>query len=461
MNLSGYNDEENEIDEKNKKSRKVVLFSIVGCTVLLVVLLLLIIYITYLESQKLKVYIDNKQIKISDTLFQYDSNGNIEYVSIKDLAALTGYTYYNGKYGEYTEDKDSCYIKNNYEAVSFSSDSNVIKKYIFEELTEEDARKSTTDTNPDDYESLEVFEIEDSIQLKNDNLYIPWNAAKKGFNIYITIDKMKVKIYTLDTLAESYKNSVKDSTLSTKFKNKRALVDDMLIVIKDNQYGVLNLQTKEEIIGNKYDDLEYIQNTQEFIVEANGNIGLLSSKGETKITPKKEYKSIELLDLNKDLYIVEQDGKYGVLNGKGQQILLPEFDKIGIDNKDITNANNSKLLFEDIIPVSKNNKWGFYSARNKEKLLDIVYSDIGYTKTDDDPVGVKSTIVIPEEVGINGIIICLDGLYGVMDQTGKIALGCGYSKIYAETNGDETDYYCEFGKDKYKLSEAIKMNVIK
>lgn len=460
MNLSGYNDEENEIDERNKKNRKVVLFSIIGCTIILVLLLLLIIYITYLESQKLRLYINNNQVKISNTMFKFDSNGNIEYVSIKDLAALTGYTYYNGEYGEYTEDKDSCYIKNDNEAVSFSADSNIIKKYIYKDDIDKDKdNKENIDNNSEDYESMEVFEIEDIIQLKDDNLYIPFDLVKKGFNVYVTVDKMKIRFYTLDALVENYNNIVIKKGydgLSTKFKNKRALIDDMLIVTKDGQYAVLNLQNQEEIVGRKYDDLDYIQNTQEFIVKVNENVGLLSSKGETKITPNKEYKSIELLDLKKDLYIVEQNGKYGVLNGKGREILAPEFDKIGIDNKDISNANNSKLLFEDIIPVSKNNKWGFYGVNSQKMLLNELYDTIGYTKSDNDSAEIKSTIVIPKEVGIEGIIICLDGKYGIMDNTGKIVLGCVYSKIYAETNGEETEYYCEFYGDKLKLSEQIK-----
>lgn len=140
MNLLGY-DEEEENDGGNKKSRKVVLFSIIGCTILLVILLLLIVYISYLDSKKLKVYIDDKQIKISNTLFRYGNDGQIEYVSIKELASMVGYTYFNGEYGAYTEEKNSCYIQNDNESVSFVADSDVMKKYINPSIVEGDTTK--------------------------------------------------------------------------------------------------------------------------------------------------------------------------------------------------------------------------------------------------------------------------------------------------------------------------------
>ncbi len=111
MELLGYN-EEDENDSKHKKSKKILLFSIIGCTILVVILLLLIAYIINLDSKKLKLYIDEKQTKISSTLFKYDNKGNIEYISIKELAEMLGYSYLNGEYGSYTEDKNSCYIQN-------------------------------------------------------------------------------------------------------------------------------------------------------------------------------------------------------------------------------------------------------------------------------------------------------------------------------------------------------------
>ena len=209
MNLLGY-DEEEENDGGNKKSRKVVLFSISGCTILLVILLLLIVYISYLDSKKLKVYIDDKQIKISNTLFRYGNDGQIEYVSIKELASMVGYTYFNGEYGAYTEEKNSCYIQNDNESVSFVADSNVMKKYINPSIVEGDTTKketsssSTTKNTVTNTPSIEIFDIDSEVKLYDEILYLPWNLASKSFNIYIVRDGMKVKIYTLQTMATVY-----------------------------------------------------------------------------------------------------------------------------------------------------------------------------------------------------------------------------------------------------------------
>lgn len=467
MNLLGY-DEEEENDGGNKKSRKVVLFSIIGCTILLVILLLLIVYISYLDSKKLKVYIDDKQIKISNTLFRYGNDGQIEYVSIKELASMVGYTYFNGEYGAYTEEKNSCYIQNDNESVSFVADSNVMKKYINPSIVEGDTTKketsssSTTKNTVTNTPSIEIFDIDSEVKLYDEILYLPWDLASKSFNIYIVRDGMKVKIYTLQTMATVYDNKAKQlgyDGISTEFKNVRALINNMLIVVKDGQYGVLDISKNfDVIVGKKYDNLEYIQNTQEFIVTANGNVGLLSSTGQTKITPNSKYTSIELLDVQKDLYIVKQNEKYGVLNGDGKAIVPADFDKIGINNTNAIGVNNSKLLFNNLIPVEKDGKWGFYDITGNYKLK-ASYEQIGYKKQESDEASVKDTIVIPKELGVEGIIISLDGRYGVIDTEGKIIIACACSKIYASTSLGETTYYYEIGRTKANLEELISQNV--
>lgn len=466
MELLGYN-EEDENDSKHKKGKKILLFSIIGCTILVVILLLLIAYIINLDSKKLKLYIDEKQTKISSTLFKYDNKGNIEYISIKELAEMLGYSYLNGEYGSYTEDKNSCYIQNDNEIISFVADTNVIKKYINESSIKLDSEKENSTKSEDSKKeknkvSTEIFQIGNQVKLYDDILYVSWDDASTSFDSYITRDEMKIKVYTLQALANSYNKKAIElgyDKISTNFKNVRALTNDMLIVEKDKQYAVLDMSKNYEVIvGKKYDELEYIQNTQEFIVTANGNVGLLSSKGETKITPNTQYKSIELLDVRKDLYIVEQSGKYGVLNGTGKAIVPADFDRIGIEIDTAMGLSNTKLLFENLIPVKKDEKWGFYDVKGNY-VLKANYDNIGYKKQDDDDASVKDTVIIPKEIGVEGIIISLgESYYGIADSNGRIIIPCSYSKIYASSNLGETEYFYEMGENKDLLENLLRQS---
>ena len=92
----------------------------------------------------------------------------------------------------------------------------------------------------------------------------------------------------------------------------------MLVVKKGenkNIYGVIDTQGKT-ILEAKYDNITYLPNVGDFLVESNKKVGVLSKNGETKI--QIIYDSIELMDSDAGLYVVKKDNKYGVLDLQGK-----------------------------------------------------------------------------------------------------------------------------------------------
>ena len=127
--------------EKNNKNKKTVLTVLLICALLIVILVGLIVYMKYQDSLKQKVFVDNKQVAFSQNFLK--TQGNTNYINIKELSSMLGYSYQKGEYKNYTEDADSCYLRTPYEVVSMIADENTVTKYILNEKPEvtEDAKK--------------------------------------------------------------------------------------------------------------------------------------------------------------------------------------------------------------------------------------------------------------------------------------------------------------------------------
>ena len=104
---------DNSVDEKNEKIKKILKISIIVAVLLFFVILAIMLYITYMDSQQLKLYVDNKKQAISADLFVFDENNpNRVYISIQDIAKIAGYDYYNGDFKKKTEEQNKCYLNN-------------------------------------------------------------------------------------------------------------------------------------------------------------------------------------------------------------------------------------------------------------------------------------------------------------------------------------------------------------
>ena len=58
------------------------------------------------------------------------------------------------------------------------------------------------------------------------------------------------------------------SNLSEDFNDQKALVYGMLVASKEttNKYGVVDIRTNKEILSPRYNNIEFIENSKEFII---------------------------------------------------------------------------------------------------------------------------------------------------------------------------------------------------
>lgn len=92
------------------------------------------------------------------------------------------------------------------------------------------------------------------------------------------------------------------------------------------------------MLETKYDKIEYIPTTGDFLVQSNKKYGIVSSEGSTKVSIS--YDSIELMDRDKNMYLVKRDGKYGVIDINENVKISIDYDEIGMD---ISNFEKMKL----------------------------------------------------------------------------------------------------------------------
>lgn len=443
-----------QYEEKDAKLKKVIKISIILAVIALFIVLGVYMYVYYLDSQSLKLSIDSQRTAITEQTFVIDETGAV-YVAIDEFAKMTGYEFYQGEYGKYTEDKSKCYIANKNEVAGFELGSNQIYKLDPNEINA----------------NYEWYSMKEPVKLLNNKLYCLSDGIKVACNIKFAYDKEKnrIQVTTLKALVNYYQalavNNYKYAGIDTTFANQKAILYDMLVIKKteadDNgkikedsyKYGVVTLDN-QNIIGTKYDNIEFIEVTQEYFVTSNKKVGILSNEGAQKVAPT--YDEIEVLDNELRLYYVENNDMKGVLDKNGKRVVYIEYNKIGVDaslypSNDIT---NNRLLFDNCIPVMKNEKWGLFD-KNGNQLLETTYDSLGYIAgTQKDSVG-NNLLIIPE---IEGIVICKDEKYGIISSTGKFLAPCSFDKIYSITNLGEDTYYLTYGTQTITLEDYQKLN---
>ena len=500
--------------EKNNKNKKTVLTVLIICAVLVVILFGIIAYIRKKDAAQLKIYVDDKQVKISSSLLLQSKDG-VQYMNVRELAELLGYSYQKGEYKNYTEDAKSCYLRTPYEIVSMSANSNTVTKYILNEnarastdeqiskdliLVDEKTGKGSINIVVDsENETEEIFTIDEAIQYVNDELYVPFPELAKIFSVQLnTSQANRIRISSIPSLVQTITKLAQDAgytEVSNIYENLMAMADNMLVVGDGSKYGVISLKDGKEVISLKYDKIVYRQNTEEFFVTAEESVGIVDASGNTIIKPT-AYDNIASLDELQKLYLVEKNDKFGVVNHEGNIIVYAEYDSIGIEDKeefageDIRNFN---LLFEECIPVYNNDKVGIIDVDGEERLK-CVYDSLGYVansaskenldtnnrpssreEDDEEEENITNTtntstnqsasveahesvLTIPESVGIKGIVVKQDN-YGIFDAEAKrLIVPCVYSKIYAKTRAGVTKYYLEYDEQEIDLKQFLQEN---
>lgn len=425
----------NHNNNQNKnKTTKILLTMIILFVILIMFLMLLLLYI---KASTFKLTVNNKLITeyAEDLIEEQD---NTVYISLKDFATLIpGYSYHNGEYKEYSQDETKAYVESEYETASFYLNSNKVCKLAPDEITE-------------DYE---VFNVKENVKEINGKLYAPLEAIKIGFNVNIENTSKSMKITTLDNLVTVWNANAKEKgyELSTDFENQKALLYGYL-VLKNFSRGTFGITDNKynEIISSRYNEIEFIENTKEFLVTTSQNkVGIVDSQGKNKVN--QIYDSIKLIDKEDEIYLVSYENKYGVIASNGQYIIYPEYDKIGVDTNIFKNLTNQYILLNNLIPVCKNQKWGAFDKKGT-MILSNSYDGFGSSTS----TGGEAVIEIPD---VNGIVIKNGDLYGIISKEGKELIPIALKEVYSITSAGETKYYMNYRDNQMDVIEYINKNV--
>lgn len=437
-------------EEKNRKTKKVMIGITVTIVILLIISIALFVAIYYLRGKQFKFSVDGKALVATEDLFVFE--GENVYISIKDIAPIVGYKYYNGGYKQYSEDISKCYLESENEVCTFEEDDDTIYKTPVEEL---------------DYE---YYNVNNPVKRINEKLYVTSEGLSYACNLkfYYEPEKNQVTIYTLPYYANYYMKNVKTSAIAENFKNQKALLYDLLVIQnmdntnqtsydKNIRYGITDLDGNE-IVGTKYTSIEFIESTKEFIVKTEENkVGIITADGETKVRP--QYDSLKQIHKDLNLYLATNNDKKGVIEKNGKTLIYLEYDEIGVDTTQFQNNDikNSYVLFDNAIPVKQNGKWGMYDIKGKI-ILPLEYDGIGCVSSDRT---LNNVLVVPEKKGIvvYKILETQDKrkttYYGIFNSVGKKLVDVALDTIYSVTNNGKEEYTMMNSGKSYDVIDYI------
>ena len=436
------------LDEKTERTKKIIKISIILAVILFFIVLAIMLYYNYVESQTFKLYVNRERMEIPENLFSFDQTSGEIYVSIEELAKIAGYEYYRGDYNTLTEENNKCYVNNKKEVAGFESGTNQMYK-------------ADPTSNSTDYDWYTMSEPARTI---NGKIYVDSEDAGIGLNMRITYNQEynRIEMVTLDYLVSYYESVVTSNYgyagVAQEFKNQKALLYNLIVVRKQEakdqyKYGVITVDNKD-VIGARYDEIEFIEVSKDFYVTTNKKVGILSSEGAQKIEPN--YDDIKILDNNLRLYYVKNGEYYGVLDRNGKRVVYIEYEKIGVDTSQFKNngIKNSMLLFDNCIPVMKGKKWGAFDV-NGNQIIETVYDSFGCINSSQKDTTRNNVLIIPE---VEGIVVCRDNKYGIIDATGKYIAPCAFNSIYSITNLGQDTYYLDYNGQQITISDYVKLN---
>ncbi len=433
---------QNREEKKKKITTKIILMAII---LVIMIIISIIAYLMYIKSTTMKLTLDgvaNEKIK---QLLVFESDGNI-YAPIKEIASYFGYESYNGEYSEKSEVQSKCYVINNNEVANFELGQNKIYKL---DLTQNDANY--------DYEYMK-----NPVKAINGVLYISAEGLEKAFNLSFEYNQQKntITILTIPYLYQAYTKKVLDYgyiELKSEFVNQKSIFQNQLIVLKDKerkQYGVISIDGTM-ILEPKYDDITYLPNTGDFLVESNGKVGILSAMGETKVQIM--YDSIELLDKDAGLYVAKKENKYGVIDTNGNIKIYIENDDIGIDISKFSqnNIKNKYILADHFIPVKKDQYWGLYD-KNGKQVVEYKYDSLGYIASNNREA--INLLVIPN---YNVLVAGKDKKYTLVNTSGSELFPMVADDIYMTISKGVRHYYIAVNDQRMDAEEWLNRNGVR
>lgn len=412
--------------DTSKKMAKVVLAFIV---ILIIAIVGIFMAIVYMEDSTLKLSINgivNEDVK---AMMVTEADGTI-YFPIREIAPYLGYESYSGEYTEKSEEANKCYIQCTDEIANFALNSNKIYKLLITDSTA----------------NYEYFYAKKPVKAINGKLYATVDAIENAFNISFTFDaENRISIYTMPYLIEAYTTRVLDygfEKISEVFTNKKTVLNDMLVVTKNEDaiYAVIDV-AGNAIIEAKYDYIEYLPNSGDFLVKSNNKVGIISAKKETKVPMI--YDSLELIDQDIGLYVARIGNKYGVIDSKGNIKVYIEYDQIGIDSTQFekNDIKNKYLLANGMIPVRKDKLWGAFNKNGKE-VLKLQYESLGYiTQSNKDALNL---LMIPD---YNVMVAKREGKYTLINSEGLEVCMPVLDDVYMTISSGQKHYYMNYGEN--------------
>jgi len=397
MELLGQDDERRSSGGSKKR---IVIYGLIAAIISLVFLVLIIVAILGGSGDRsYAIYIDDNKIKITEGFLITDEEGNI-YISIEGISSsIEGFKYYSGEYNKVTEDKDYCYIENEYEVVGFETDSNIIYKTV-----------------PNSVVEYQYYEISKNIINSEGKLYIFIDDLKVACNVAVNQIHVnnETRIYTSTFFAEKYTEELfseaEENMVSPEYANRKAIAYDMIVVSMNGRYGVID-PNLGNIIGTKYKKLLFNEFDQTFIATSTGNkVGVIDKDGEGVIELK--YDGLRVISYQPLLYEVKYNSKFGVIDEYGNIIVGTEYDSLGYKGN---NANEEAVLIipkasknQDGIVVCKGGKYGMINIKNGETIFDCDVEAI-YSKTDENNDKTYYITIRKTEVTLQAYIEYVEG----------------------------------------------------
>ncbi len=428
---------QNKEEKKKKRTTKIVLAAII---VVVFIIIGIISYLMYIQSTVMRLFLDGQENEKLKSLLVFEEDGTI-YAPIKEVAAYLGYESFNGEYSEKSEQQSKCYVQSENEIANFELGQNKIYKL---DLSNSDG----------DYE----YEyIKKPVKAINGVLYVTTEGLEKAFNIRFNYqaENNRIIIYTLPYLYKFYANQVLDygyAELSSKSANQKAILKDYLIVEKvKGQYGVITVDGNV-ILEAKYDNITYLSNTGDFLVENDKKVGIMSANKETKVQIM--YDSIEVMDRDAGLYVVKRDNQYGVIDIRGNIKIYIENDEIGMNVSQFAqnNIKSKYILAGNLIPVRKQNLWALYD-KSGNQLTEYKYDKFGYIASNNREA--LNLLVIPN---YNVLVASKDKKYTLINSSGAEIIATVADDIYMTIAGGEKHYYITVNDQRIDAEEWMDVN---
>lgn len=433
----------NLIDEelqpkKKDNSKKMARIILIIISILIIAIIGIVMAIAYIQEKTLKLYVNGSINEKVKQMMVIEDDGTI-YFPIKDIASYLGYQSFNGEYTDKSEDQSKCYVQDDNEVANFALNSNKIYKLTLE----------NSDGNYDYYYSKKP------VRAINGKLYATSDAIENAFNVSFSYnaDNQRAYIYTMPYLIQSYSSKVLDygyEEISDNYNNKKTILNDMLVVTKDQGkiYAVIDIKGNA-VIEPKFDNIEYLPNSGDFLVQSNNKVGIISAKKETKI--QLLYDSLELIDSDTGLYLAKKDNKYGVIDSKGNIKIYIEYDQIGIDNTKFeqNNIKNKYLLDNGMILARKDKLWGAFD-KNGKQVLDFGFDSFGYVATSNKDA--INLLLIPD---YNILVACQNKKYALINSAGEMIIRPVLDDAYMTINSGKKYYYMNANDRKINITEFL------